>query len=250
MTAFALGVAAHRVLAERGVRPAAVAGLSGAEVCALWASGVVDLEDAARLAVARARLVAERGSPGAMAEVEGLAPATVGQLCRACGGGDVLVVAVETGPSHAVVSGTSPAVERLVTAARRAGARRTARLVGAPPLHSPRLRPAHEAWLDVVASVRLRSPVVPLALGATGEVAVADSAPGPVRAALGAHLVAPVRWRRCVERLVSLGVGGLVECGPGRTLEDVHRSVAPDVPAVSACDLASVVALKARSRRG
>src|SRR4029453_5973256 len=124
--AFATGVAAHLVLESRGVRPAAVAGLSAGELCALWAAGVIDLEDAARLVAARSRLVAEcpGSGTGAMGMVEGLAPTAVEQLCSACARNDVLVVAIVAGPRHSGVSGIAAAVDRLLVAAYRAGARR------------------------------------------------------------------------------------------------------------------------------
>jgi [acyl-carrier-protein] S-malonyltransferase len=246
--AFATGVAAHLVLESRGVRPAAVAGVSAGEACALWAAGVLDLEDAARLVAARSRLVAAcpGSGAGAMALVEGLAPTTVEQLCSACARHDVLVVAIAAGPRHSVVSGIAAAVDRLLVAAYRAGARRARRWPGADALHSPCLRPAHEPWIDVVASVRLRAPQLPLALGATGELAEGVAA---VRSGLAAHLVAPVRWQRCVERLAAAGVEGMVECGDGRSLDPVHRSIAPGVPMAAACDPGAVVELDERGRR-
>jgi [acyl-carrier-protein] S-malonyltransferase len=246
--AFATGVAAHLVLESRGVQPAAVAGQSAGELCALWAAGAVDLEDAARLVAARSRLVAACavGDPGAMGLVEGLAPTTVEQLCSVCARRDVLVVAIVAGPRHSVVSGTAAAVDRLLAAASRAGARRALRWPGGAALHSPCLRAAHEPWIDVVASVRLRAPRLPLALGATGELAGDVAA---VRSALGAHLVAPVRWQRCVERLVAAGVEGMVECGDGRSLDPVHRSIAPGVPMAAACEPGAVVELDERGRR-
>jgi len=243
---FATGVAAHLVLDGRGVRPAGVAGQSVGELCALWAAGVVDLEDAARLVGARSRLAAACPGPGAMAVVEGLAPTTVEQLCSACAGRDVLVVAIVAGPRHSMVSGTAAAVDRLLAAAPRAGAQRAARLGSGPALHSPCLRPAHEAWVDVVASLRLRAPKLPLALGATGELAGDAKA---IRSGLAAHLVSPVRWQRCVERLVAAGVAGVVECGGGRSLAGAHRTIAPHVPMAAACDPGGVVALDEWARR-
>jgi malonyl CoA-acyl carrier protein transacylase len=97
-----------------------------------------------------------------------------------------------------------------------------------------------------VASVPLHPPTLPLALGATGELAGDVEA---IRSGLAAHLVSPVHWQRCVELLVGAGVEGVVECGGRRSLDRVHRTIAPHVPMAAACDPGAAVALDERARR-
>lgn len=182
-----------------------------------------------------------------MAAVVGLEIDAVEALCGTAARRDeVLVVALHNGPGHAVVSGSTAAVERLLQSARDAGARRASRLATSNAFHSPLMAPAREAWERTLGSVELRRPSIPVALNATGELAAGAEA---IRSGLAAQLVAPVLWQRCVERLVQEGARGFVECGDAKVLTALHRSISPVLPIAPARDPWRVVALAGRPRR-
>lgn len=97
-------------LAERGVRPAAVAGHSVGEAAAFYACGVLTLESAARVVVERSRAQAGTAGSGRMAAV-GLSPARVEKKLAAFRGR--LEIAGINDERNVTVSGESAALREL-----------------------------------------------------------------------------------------------------------------------------------------
>ena len=118
MVVFAAGVTA--VLRERGILPAAAAGLSLGEYSALHAAGVFDAATAVKLVAFRGRAMEEaaRGIESAMMAVLGL---DRGPLQDACGEASALgcvVIANYNCPGQLVLGGEKTAVERAAALAR------------------------------------------------------------------------------------------------------------------------------------
>ncbi|KJS52171.1 hypothetical protein VM98_33090, partial [Streptomyces rubellomurinus subsp. indigoferus] len=118
---FAVEVALYRVWEAWGVSPAAVAGHSVGEVAAAHVAGVLSLDDAARLVVARGRLMQGCETGGAMASVEAGEDEVLAALARVSSGR--IAVAGVNSPTQTVVSGDAAAVEELLAAMSAAGRR-------------------------------------------------------------------------------------------------------------------------------
>jgi [acyl-carrier-protein] S-malonyltransferase len=227
---FVTGCAYAAWLADLGVAPMAAAGHSVGELCALVTAGVLDFERGVELVGARGRLMA-RARRGAMASVIGLDATGVARLVAGAGDPDrdePLVVAVINSPADVVVSGHPAAVERAVAAAagRPGIVVRRLRVEGA--FHSPLMEPIAAEWAEHVRAVPLAPPRLPVALNATGALArTVDD----VRAALAAHLTAPVRWADCVRALLDAGVDFGVECGDSRSLRRINAALGLDTRA-------------------
>lgn len=106
---FAMQVGLAAVLGERGVRPAAVIGHSVGEVAACVVSGVLSLDEGARVACYRARGFRAVMGRGAMALVR-LSFAEAEQ--RLLGHPDV-VAAISSSPESTVISGAADAVDQV-----------------------------------------------------------------------------------------------------------------------------------------
>ena len=116
---FALEVALYRQWSAWGVRPDVLAGHSVGELSAAHVAGVLSLEDAAKLVVARGRLMQSCESGGAMVSIEA-SEAEVAAALQAQGGR--VDIAGLNGPRQVVVSGDAAAVSAIAAELRAAGA--------------------------------------------------------------------------------------------------------------------------------
>lgn len=232
----AVSAAVLAVLAERGVVPAAAAGLSLGEYTALLAAGAADLPSMARLVRLRGRFMQEAvpQGTGGMAAVLGLDPEAAGRLCAAAvegidgeppPGGWVLAPANLNCPGQIVISGHLPAVRRAVALGRDFGARRLTLLPVSAPFHCALMRPAAERLRPELEALPLRPARLPVVANVHARV-VAD--PAGVRQALLAQVDNPVLWEDCVRRLFTLGCDTFVEVGPGRSMSAMIARILPE----------------------
>jgi [acyl-carrier-protein] S-malonyltransferase len=234
-------VAALRVVAARGVTPAAAAGHSLGEYSAHVAAGSLAFADAIRLVRRRGELMAEAGRirPGAMAAILGLEGAVAEAACAgvtAAGRGTV-VPAKFNSPGQVVISGEIDAVEAAMVACREAGAKRAIRLPVSGAFHSPLMGPAAEGLVAALAAVTVndaRCPVI-ANVDARPVTAAAD-----IRDRLGRQLLGAVRWEESMRHLVAEGIGGFVELGAGKVLRGLLRQIAPEARSANVHDPASL----------
>ena len=219
-------VAAARLLAARGLHPAAVAGHSLGEYSALTAAGVVDFHQGLVLVRERGRLMQAAGveRPGRMAAVLGLDDAAVTALCEAIG--PQVVPANFNAPGQVVLSGEAAAVGEAMAAAEAAGARRVVELPVSGAFHSPLMEGAAEGLAERLEATRFRPPSVPVVTNVT---AAPETDPGALRRLLVEQMTAPVRWTESVQALASMGVDGAFEVGPGSVLKGLVRRILRDL---------------------
>jgi [acyl-carrier-protein] S-malonyltransferase len=217
-------VAADRVLAARGLRPAWVAGHSLGEWSALVAAGALSLAEAV-VAVRRRGQYMQEAVPvgqGAMAAILGLPLAQVEKACADAAQGDVVAAANVNSPGQVVIAGHSAAVGRAIEACKAAGAKRAVPLPVSAPFHCALMAPAQERLARDLKALALRDPEVPLVNNVDARVVrtAAECREGLVRQVTGSVL-----WMPSVERLVSEGVHTFVEVGPGRVLGGLIKKI-------------------------
>lgn len=235
---FVSGCAYAAFLQDQGVRAAAAAGHSVGELCALVVAGGLSFEAGVALVAARGRLMARAGQ-GSMASIVGLDRARVAALVAEAGGrrsDERAVVAVVNAADDVVVSGAPRAVEWVATAARGRSGVTVNRLRVSGAFHSPLMAAVALEWTEHVYAAPLAELQVPVALNATGRLALSTA---DVRQAVATHLTAPVLWADCMAALASAGVSRGVECGDSRALRRINSRLGFDtVAARSPLDLA------------
>jgi [acyl-carrier-protein] S-malonyltransferase len=206
---------------EAGLQPEALAGHSLGELAALAIAGVFSVEAGLELVVERSRLMAlcAAETPGGMLAVIGMD----GDTIRAATDGLLGVwIANDNAPGQVVLSGTHEGLEAATRALSEAGARRLVPLNVAGPFHSPLMRPAAEAFADVLERASFTDGAIPVIQNADPTPAVDATA---LRRRLEAQITSPVRWTETMTSLRDSGVAVLVEAGPGGVLKGLARRV-------------------------
>ncbi|WP_059006774.1 type I polyketide synthase [Streptomyces specialis] len=206
---FAVEVALFRLLESWGVRPDVVAGHSVGEFAAAHVAGVLSLEDAARLVVARGRLMGGLPAGGVMVAVR-LPEEEV--LSRLAGFEDRVGIAAVNGPSSLVVSGEEAAVAEVTAGLK------TKRLAVSHAFHSPLMEPMLAAFEEELAGVVFSPPTLPVVPACSGG-EFTDPSYG-VR-----QIREPVRFADAVQALAGREVSAFVEVGPGGTLAALAREL-------------------------
>ncbi|WP_149263336.1 ACP S-malonyltransferase [Actinomadura sp. K4S16] len=227
-----IGVAHARHLLSLGVLPAYLAGHSIGQYAALVIADAVDFADAVRLAARRGELMqaAVPDGVGAMVAVSGIELSEVLDACQEPRHLGVVGVACDNAPGRTVVSGTSAAVEAVVTACQDEGAV-TVELPVSAPFHCELLTDAKNAFATALGDVTFRTPAISVVDNVTARpLRAGDDIPS----LLSEHIVARVRFRESLELVAASGVvGEIVTCGPGHSLLKMIGKTAPGVRAVS-----------------
>src|SRR3982075_3496380 len=243
-------VAVYRVLAEKGITPAFVAGRSLGEYSALVAAGALKFSDAVQLLRKRGQYMQEAvpAGQGAMAAIMGLSPAVVIDACKRAAEGQVCSPANLNSPEQTVISGHAEAVKRAVEIASQLGAKRAVILPVSAPFHCALMMPAQEKLekdLRKTEFADLRFPLV------TNVDADTETSGDEARDALIRQVTMPVRWEESVRELIDEGVNTFVEVGPSRVLTGLLRQIERSVGTLNVEDeksLATAVEKLAQSR--
>ena len=238
------GIATYRLWQEKGGKlPAVVAGHSLGEYSALVAAGVIRFADAVPLVRLRAAAMQEAvpAGTGAMAAILNLDDEKIRAACAesmAQLGKDEIVEPVNfNGPGQTVIAGSKAAVELACDFCKQKGAKRAVLLPVSAPFHSTLMRPAATKLAARLAQVEFSSPKIPV----INNVDVAlESVPEKIKDALVRQAFAPVRWVETVQKIATLNITSVAECGPGKVLAGLTKRCSEALTGIALCDLASL----------
>ena len=216
-----------------------MAGHSLGEYAALTAAGAIELEDAVRAVRVRADAMqaAVPVGTGAMAAILGLEDDAVLAVCQQSAQEEVVEAVNFNAPSQVVIAGHKDAVERAMKAAKGAGAKRAVLLPVSAPFHSSLLRPAAAVLQEVLSTIDIKAPSVPVIHNVDVQV---HNDPVAIRQALVDQAWHPVRWAQTIEAMAQQGVTHVVECGPGKVLTGLVKRINPSLVGLSVNDPASM----------
>lgn len=204
-----VGVGLSAWWSSLGIRPLALIGHSIGELIAAHVAGVFNLDDIARIVVARGRLMQQMPS-GAMLAVA-LPESSAAELAKAHG----LTVAAINGPRAAVLSGSFQAIAAAEQDLETRGIRGR-RLATSHAFHSDMMDPVLPAFEQALSDVRLRPPKIPLISNVSGRWLTEAEATDPRY--WTRHLRATVRFGDGMAELLSAPERIVIEIGPGNVL--------------------------------
>ena len=159
-----VSIACYEAMKERCTTdfpsPKYVAGHSLGEYTSLYVSGVLDLEETAKLVSLRGELMQDacEKNPGTMAAIIGLDEQSVYEISRQTG---TYVSNINT-DSQTVISGNKSAVASAVDLATSRGAKRAIPLKVAGAFHSDLMKPAAEELQNYMSDLDFKDPLIPI----------------------------------------------------------------------------------------
>jgi len=234
-----VSVAACAVLREKGEVPDYVAGHSLGEYSALVAAGGLAFRDAVKLVRNRGRYMQEAvpAGVGAMAALLKLPEGKLEAVLEEAAQGEVVSAANLNSPDQVVIAGHAGAVNRAMTLAKTAGARRAVLLPVSAPFHCALMAPAQERLRADLDATEFRDLACPLVNNwQAREVRTASEA----REGLYQQVPNPVRWVDSVRHLAAQGVTRGWEVGAGSVLTGLVRSIEPGLTVAKAGEAADL----------
>jgi len=217
-------VAVWRVLREKGLRSAFVAGHSLGEYSAHVAAGTLSFADAVRAVRNRGKYMQEAVpvGVGAMAAILGMELEEVSAVCADAAHGEVCEAANINSSEQIVISGNTAAVERAAQLASDRGAKRAILLPVSAPFHCSLMKPAQDRLAADLAALTFNKPAVPVACNA--DAALVEDADHS-REALVRQVTGSVKWDQSMRLLIAKGVARFMEVGPGKVLCGLMRQI-------------------------
>jgi [acyl-carrier-protein] S-malonyltransferase len=240
------GVATYRLWLEKGGRlPSVVAGHSLGEYSALVAAGVIAFKDAVPLV--RLRAVAMQAAvpvgTGAMAAILNLDDERIREACRVAvselGNSAVVELVNFNAPGQTVIAGSKAAVELACEGCKTLGAKRAVLLPVSAPFHSSLIRPAADKLAARLAELNFSTPKIPVVNNVDVFI---ESDLAKIKDALIRQAYSPVRWVETIQKMATMGVTTVAECGPGKVLAGLSKRCSEGVTGLALADLAAMEA--------
>ena len=220
---YAMSMSILEILNNRNIKPQAAVGLSLGEYSALTCANSISVEDGAKIVRVRGKLMQELAPEGdwSMAAIIGLEDDIVEEACNKVEKGFVRAVNYNC-PGQVVVSGEKDAVLRAMEIAKELGARKTIELKTSGPFHTEKLIEASKALREELEKIDFAKCEIPVIKNLNGERYNENDDMVDI---LSNHVINPVKFRKSIETMLSMGIDTFVEIGPGKTLSSFVKKV-------------------------
>lgn len=227
----AVNLACLAGIQNAGIKPAVCAGHSLGEYSALYAAGVVTMENCLKLVYKRGELMHREATrhEGAMSAVVGLTIDQVAGIVEATAQNGVVAVANHNSAEQIVITGAPEPVKAVGDLAAEKGARAIPLKVSGA-WHSPLIQGAEDEFRAFLRQIPFNSPQCDVIHNVT---AGKESDPEQVKTIMARQLCSPVRWYDSMRNMLDDQVDTFVEIGPGRVLTGLLRKIMPKDHAVT-----------------
>lgn len=233
---FTTSLLALTAVREEGVDCGAVAGHSLGEYAAMYASGMLTVEDAFRAIKLRSEAMAKaaESSHGAMAAVVGADDALITEVCGSVNG--FVAPANYNSPVQTVIAGEAEAVDEAVAKFSEQG-KRCVKLAVSAAFHTKLMQSAADEFKAQVADIKFGAPSCDFYSNLYGK-KLDDFSDMP--SYLAAHICSPVKFVDELNAMQSAGVEVFAELGPGHVLTGLVKKTLKGVVTANVEDNATL----------
>ena len=223
---------------ELDVEVSATAGHSLGEYCAMYASGVMDLETTLKAIQKRADLMgATKG--GAMAAILNAPEGSLEKALEEASSIGYVDVANYNSPAQVVITGDEAAVAKAGELLSAAGARRVVPLAVSGAFHSKFMENAGKEFAGFVSELDLNDASIPVFTNVDAEATVLGA---EFKNKMPKQIYSSVQWTQSVQKMVAEGIDTFVEIGPGKVLAGLVKKIDASVNVYNVYDKASLEA--------
>lgn len=234
-----MSIAALEALkSELNITPTFTAGHSLGEYCAMYASGVMDLETTLKAIQKRADLMGQVKG-GAMAAILNAPAESLEKALKEASSVGYVDVANYNSPAQVVITGDEAAVAKAGELLLEAGARRVVPLAVSGAFHSKFLEDAGKEFAAFVSDLDISSASIPVV---TNVDAAATIAANDFKNKMPRQIYSSVHWTQTIENMIENGVNTFVEIGPGKVLSGLIKKINPETITYNIFDKASLEA--------
>ena len=215
-----MNIACLTVLRLHEIYPVAAAGHSLGEYSALYAAGVISLDDVFKLVRYRGMFMQEAAirEPGGMAAIMDLEEQKIREICSLSGAEVANINCAE----QIIITGPEVEVNSAAEMCDKAGAAKCVKLNVSGPWHSRCMQHAREKFAPFVRECSFADPLIPVINNIDAEqLRTASELPDK----LTNQICGTVLWRQSMQRLVASGFTDFVEVGPKKVLRGLRESV-------------------------
>ncbi len=214
---------------ESGIENAAVAGHSLGEYAAMYASGMLSMEDAFKAIKLRSEAMAKaaEATGGTMAAVIGCDNETIDKICAEVEG--FVAPANYNSPVQTVIAGETAAVDSAVAKLTELG-KRSVKLAVSAAFHTKLMQPAADEFKASISAFKFGKPDCDYYANLYGKL-LEDFTDMP--SYLAAHICSPVRFADELESMSAAGIEAFVELGPNKVLTGLVKKTLRGAVAVN-----------------
>lgn len=232
-----MSIAALEALkSELDIEPSVTAGHSLGEYCAMYASGVMDLETTLKAIQKRADLMgATKG--GAMAAILNAPEGSVEKALKEASSVGYVDVANYNSPVQVVITGDEAAVKKAGELLAEAGARRVVPLAVSGAFHSKFMEKAGNEFASFVSELNLNDASVPVYTNVDAE---ATTSSADFKNKMPRQIYSSVHWTQTIQKMIAEDVTTFIEIGPGKVLSGLIKKIDASAKTYNVYDKASL----------
>ena len=232
-----MSIAALEVLkSELDITPSFTAGHSLGEYCAMYCSGVMDLETTLKAIQKRADLMGQVKG-GSMCAVLNAPSGSIEKAIEQASAIGYIDVANYNSPVQVVLTGEEKALAKAGEILLEAGAKRVVPLAVSGAFHSKFLEGASKEFASFVANLDLSCASIPVLTNVDASATISSE---DFRNKMPRQICSSVHWTQTIENMIQHGVDTFVEIGPGKVLAGLNKKISPDIKTYNVYDKTSL----------